>query len=83
MKRHLALLLFATNSVALVGCATHAKPEPEQRVDADAAHVVVRGESLWDISKKSGVSLTRLIELNPRLKNQKPLEVGETLRLRE
>jgi LysM repeat protein len=82
MKRHLCVFLVTMNSVALVGCETHAKKVPIADA-AESTHVVVRGESLWDISQKSGVSLVRLLDLNPRLNNLKPLEVGETIRLRE
>lgn len=45
-------------------------------------HTVQAGESLWDISAKNGVSVERLLSLNPGIRNPFDLEVGQEVRLR-
>lgn len=44
-------------------------------------HTVKKGENLWDISFQYGVSLERLVELNPSLRSALEIEVGKEVRL--
>lgn len=45
-------------------------------------HRVVRGDTLWSISRAYGVSLNQLIALNPQIKNPNRIQVGEVVRVR-
>lgn len=45
-------------------------------------HTVVRGESLWKIAQKYGVSVTALIALNPQIKNPNLIYPGEKVRVK-
>lgn len=47
-----------------------------------AYHKVVKGDTLWAIAKKYGVSLTELIALNPQIKNPNLIYVGDEVRVR-
>lgn len=69
-------------------------PLKEARVkkgDADGAktetvpreHIVARGETLFSIAKRYGVTTARLVELNPQLKDKKLIHVGDKVRVRE
>ncbi len=44
---------------------------------------VKKGDTLWDISKKYGISIKELYKLNPKLKKRKYLIPGEKLCLKE
>ena len=54
-----------------------AAPDSGSRV-----HRVRRGETLWDLSRRYGVSLTALRDANPFLE-ERELRAGDTLRLPE
>ena len=45
-------------------------------------HRVVKGETLWGLSKRYGVSLEQLLELNPQIKNPNRIQVGQEVRVR-
>lgn len=45
-------------------------------------HRVVKGDTLWDLSRKYGVSLPELVALNPQIKNPNLIRVGEEVRVR-
>ena len=47
-----------------------------------ASHRVVKGDTLWALSKRYGVTLAELIALNPQLKNPNLIRVGEEVRVR-
>jgi len=44
-------------------------------------YTVVRGDTLWGIARRYGVSLSRLIAANPQIKNPNYIVVGERVRL--
>lgn len=44
-------------------------------------HRVRKGESLWIIARKYGISLNRLIALNPQIKNPNRIQVGQEVRV--
>lgn len=49
---------------------------------ADAQyHVVVRGDTLWEIARRYGVALERVVELNPSIRNPNLIYPGQKVRL--
>ena len=44
-------------------------------------YTVVQGDTLWDIARRQGLSLTALIALNPQIKNPNLILVGEKVRV--
>lgn len=49
---------------------------------AVAIHTVVQGDTLWGIARKYGLTLERLLELNPAIKNPNLIRIGEKVKLR-
>lgn len=50
--------------------------------DAQARwHTVVRGDTLWAIARKYGVALSRLVELNPDIRNPNLIYPGQKVRV--
>lgn len=45
-------------------------------------HRVVKGENLWELSKRYGVGLRELIALNPQIKNPNLIYAGQEVRVR-
>ena len=56
------------------------KQTGDQTMPAD--HTVVQGDTLWGIARKYGMSLERLLELNPGIKNPNLIRMGEKVKLR-
>ena len=44
-------------------------------------HQVVKGDTLWGIANRYGLTLSQLIELNPQIKNPNLIHVGEAVRV--
>ena len=44
-------------------------------------HTVVRGDTLWALAGQYGLSLAKLLELNPGMKNPNLIRVGEKVRV--
>lgn len=44
-------------------------------------HTVVRGDTFWAIAQKYGVTVERLVELNPGIRNPNLIYVGEKVRV--
>lgn len=44
-------------------------------------HTVVKGETMWGISRKYGLTLNALIALNPQIKNPNLIYVGQKVRV--
>ena len=40
-----------------------------------------RGDTLWELARRYGVSLERLVELNPQIKNPNLIYVGQKVRV--
>ena len=49
---------------------------------APKTHRVVKGDTLWAISRKYGVALNALIALNPQIKDPDLIRVGDEVRVR-
>ena len=45
-------------------------------------YTVVKGDTLWGISRRYGVTLARIIALNPQIKNPNLIFVGQKVRVR-
>lgn len=44
-------------------------------------HSVTKGDTLWALAQRYGLSLTQLITLNPQIKNPNLIQVGEEVRV--
>ena len=44
-------------------------------------HTAAYGESMWAIAEKNGMELSRLLELNPQVKNPNLIKPGDVLRI--
>lgn len=56
---------------------------PEIQGGSDALiHKVVKGDTLWVLSKRYGVTLERILQLNPQIKNPSLIRVGQEVRIR-
>lgn len=62
---------------ALSGTAAAAAAESAARV----WHTVAYGESLWMVAEKNGVEPSRILELNPHIKNLNQIRAGQVLRV--
>ena len=54
----------------------------QSAASAPAYHKVVKGDTLWALSKTYGLSLEELIALNPQIKNPNLIYVGDEVRVR-
>ena len=43
--------------------------------------MVVRGDTLWEIARRYGVALERVVELNPSIRNPNLIYPGQKVRL--
>ena len=57
---------------------TEAPPKPAAQA---SYHRVVKGDTLWTLSRRYGLSLTALVALNPQIKNPNLIRVGEEVRV--
>ena len=63
--------------------ALRSESSAQQTVAAERlVHQVVKGETLWALSKRYGVTVERLLELNPQIKNPNRIQVGQEVRVR-
>ena len=46
------------------------------------SHTVVQGDTLWGIARKYSLTVERLLELNPGIKNPNLIRMGEKVKLR-
>lgn len=45
-------------------------------------HTVVRGDTLWELARRYGVALNRIVELNPSIRNPNLIYPGQKVRLK-
>ena len=45
-------------------------------------HTVVRGDTLWELSRRYGTAVERLVELNPGIRNPNLIRVGQKVRIK-
>ena len=57
-------------------------PAAAQGTEQPAYHRVVKGDTLWELAKRYGLSLTELIALNPQVKNPNLIYAGQEVRVR-
>lgn len=61
---------------------------PENKIDAPEngveplIHLVVKGDTLWGISKKYKTTVENLLQLNPQIKNPNLIRIGQEVRIR-
>ena len=65
-----------------LGEAENAQAQEQTGQTGQLTHQVVKGDTLWGIGKKYGVSVQTLIQLNPQIKNPNLIRVGEVVRVR-
>jgi LysM repeat protein len=53
----------------------------EKTLRAEQYHTVARGDTLWAIASRSGMTLNALLALNPQIKNPNLIIVGEKVRI--
>lgn len=53
----------------------------QQQTAADT-HTVVQGDTLWGIAQKYGLTVEKLLEYNPGIKNPNLIQMGEKVKLR-
>ena len=54
----------------------------ENEENEEIWHTVVKGESLWSIANRYGVTLAQVIERNPQIKNPNLIYVGQKVRVK-
>lgn len=54
----------------------------EQKTSQPEYHRVVKGDTLWGLSRRYGVGLKELVALNPQIKNPNLIYVGQEVRVR-
>lgn len=45
-------------------------------------HTVARGDTLWELARRYGVELSRIVELNPSIRNPNLIYAGQRVRIR-
>lgn len=53
-----------------------------QQTASSAWHKVVKGDTLWALARRYGLSLAELVALNPQIKNPNLIYVGQEVRVR-
>ena len=65
----------------MAGTAQTAQPETASG-ESTVYHTVRRGDTLWGIAKRYGVTLRSLIAANPQIKNPNLIYPGEQVRVK-
>ena len=60
---------------------TNEMAESKQENREATVYIVKKGDTLWGIAKRCGVTLTALIEANPQIKNPNLIYPGDRVNL--
>ena len=60
----------------------YAAPAPEEPPYVTAGAQVKKGDTLWALAQRYGLSLHQLVALNPQIKNPNLIQIGEEVRVR-
>lgn len=74
--KHGSVLFVETNVIT-----SRAKTQASEKPRARASYTVLRGDTLDEISEKTGISISALRKLNPSIKRSDIIRVGQRLRL--
>lgn len=79
VKKILSLILACSMVLSLTGVTASAgKINPDPPVNtADTVYTVVKGDSLWQIAARNGLTLAELLAMNPQIKNPAMIYVGD------
>ena len=55
---------------------------PAAKEEQALYHAVVRGDTLWELARRYGVALNRIVELNPSIRNPNLIYPGQKVRLK-
>lgn len=72
----------ATRTVGTASGGTDSTENAGQPAGQAAYHRVVKGDTLWALASRYGVSLAELVALNPQIKNPNLIRLGEEVRVR-
>ena len=64
-----------------VGVKKVAKAQTQQTVEQAHIHKVVQGDTLWGIARQYGLSMERLLEMNPGIRDINMIQIGEKVRV--
>ena len=57
--------------------------DPAGAEDSQAQwHTVVRGDTLWELARRYGTAVERLVELNPSIRNPDLIYAGQKVRIK-
>jgi LysM repeat protein len=68
-----------TKTTSAASASTSASASTAAGESAAKYHTVTKGETLWGIANKYGMSLTELIGKNPQIKNPNLITVGQII----
>ena len=78
-----------SNTAALTAVAVNSRSTPADSAAAPQTaaaqeewHTVVKGDTLWGLSKRYGVALSRILDLNPQISNPNLILPGQKVRIK-
>ena len=74
--------LYSSLATRVTGNTAQSGQGAVQTAGQAAYHRVAKGDTLWALAARYGISLTELVALNPQIKNPNLIRVGEEVRVR-
>ena len=74
--------LYSSLATQVTGNTVQSGQGSAQTAGQAAYHTVAKGDTLWALAGRYGISLTELVALNPQIKNPNLIRVGEEVRVR-